>query len=102
MSLAHSGNAQPSIDREEHWHLDGDENKPAARRTATFLYGEAVDGPLQGQYVMVKLGYNSSTGNYELLTAGSGGTTTPATYYLVDTASNTITDTASNTIIHNW
>jgi hypothetical protein len=82
MAIEHAGNAQPVIDREEHWHLDGDENKPAVKRTATFLYGEAVDGPLIGQYVPVKLGYNSATGNYELLTAGSGGT--PATpYYLL-------------------
>jgi hypothetical protein len=76
VSINHSGNIQPSIDREEHWHLDGDEDKPGVKRSAAFLYGEAVDGPLVGQYVAVKLQYNSSTGNYELLTAGSGTTTT--------------------------
>jgi len=37
----------------------------------------AVDGPNQGTYVPVKASYNSATGNYELLTAGSGTTTTP-------------------------
>lgn len=40
------------------------------------IYAEAVDGPSAGTIVAIKAAYNSTTGNYELLTAGSGGTTT--------------------------
>jgi hypothetical protein len=40
------------------------------------MVAEAVDGPDTGSLVYIKAGYNSTTGNYELLTAGSGTTTT--------------------------
>lgn len=39
------------------------------------IVAEAVDGPDSGSLVYVKAGYNSTTGNYELLTAGSGSST---------------------------
>jgi hypothetical protein len=46
------------------------------------IVAEAVDGPDAGDLIYIKAGYNNTTGNYELLTAGSGGT--PATpYYLL-------------------
>jgi hypothetical protein len=98
-SLQHSGNSQPSMDREEHWHLDGDANKSAAKRTATFLYGEAIDGPNYGEYVMVKMAYNSTTGNYELLTAGSGGTPTTPSYLLMEDDSFLLQETGDKLIL---
>ena len=33
MSLVHAGNAQPSIDREEHWHPNNDEGLPGVKRS---------------------------------------------------------------------
>jgi hypothetical protein len=45
------------------------------RGIAIINYGLATDGPLEGSYVNVGAKYNTETGNYELLTAGSGSST---------------------------
>ena len=57
------------------------------------LVAEAVDGPSQGLPVFIKAAYNSSTGNYELLTAGSGSTTT------TDTTSTFLLESGSNFLL---
>lgn len=44
--------------------------------TKTVIFAKAIDGADSGEYVEIKAKWNSTTGAYELLTAGSGGTTT--------------------------
>lgn len=78
MALDHKGNVQPTIDKEEHWHLDGDETKAGVKRVAAFIYAIAVDGPSVGQAVAINAQYNSTTSQYELLTAGSGTSSSPS------------------------
>lgn len=46
------------------------------RGIAIINYGLAADGPNAGEYVAAGMKYNSTGGYYELLTAGSGTTTT--------------------------
>lgn len=77
MALDHKGNVQPTIDKEEHWHLDGDESKAGVKRVAAFIYAMAIDGPSIGLPVAINAQYNYTTSQYELLTAGSGGSTAP-------------------------
>lgn len=66
------------------------------RGIAIINYGLAADGPNAGEYVAAGMKYNSTTGNYELLTAGSGTTTTT-----VDGLWNS-TNTSWNDTSINW
>jgi hypothetical protein len=60
---------------------------------------EAEDVNNPGIYQEVQGQYNDN-GHFELLTAGSGGSTPAETFNLVDTAGNNVTDTLGNTIIY--
>jgi hypothetical protein len=44
-------------------------------RGSVSIVAKAIDGSDSGDYVEIGAKYNSTTGAYELLTAGSGGTT---------------------------
>lgn len=46
-------------------------------RLTTRIVAKALDGPDQGKYVEIGARYNTTLGVYELLTAGSGGSSTP-------------------------
>jgi len=63
------------------------------------LVAQAADGPDAGSLVYVKAGYNSSTGNYELLTAGSGTTTTTYSYLTLEDGSYLLQESGDKIIL---
>jgi hypothetical protein len=66
------------------------------RRIQVVLYSQAIDGPLAGQPVPIKSKYNSTYSAYELLTAGSGTTTT-----VTDTTNTLLNQDGGNLLLQN-
>jgi hypothetical protein len=59
---------------------------------------KAIDGSESGDYVEIGAKYNSTTGAYELLTAGSGttGTTTPDGVLITEDGSYLVNEDGDN------
>lgn len=98
--MAISRNNKPTTDLSEqeilNWSFD------SVNKTLVFQpVALAVDGPNAGSLVFIKAGYNSTTGNYELLTAGSGTTTPTDTTntFLLETGSNFLLETGDELLL---
>lgn len=55
MSLSHAGNAQPSIDREEHWHPNDDESLPGVKRAVLIDPATGRPAPYTDGKLLVEL-----------------------------------------------
>lgn len=72
---------------------------PLSGTVLTTLYAIAVDGPNMGSMVQIPAIYNSSTGNYELATAGSGGGVVTYSYLTMEDDSYLLQETGDKIIL---
>lgn len=66
------------------------------------LVCRAIDGPNSGQLICLNARYNAEIGDYELLTAGSGTTTTTTdttNTFLLETGSNFLLETGDELLL---